>query len=153
MVEQQNNAPKIIDYISNSSDETLAFGANFAKKLEKTDVLTFTGTLGSGKTTLIRGICQGLGVEQIVTSPTFTLINEYTGLLPVYHFDFYRLGHATELVDLGLEEYLYGDGICLIEWPKIVQQDLPPSYWKVDLAWEFKPEWEFRRKIRIEKIS
>ena len=152
MVEQQNNAPKIIEYTSQSSEETLAFGANFAKKLAKKDVVIFSGNLGSGKTTLIRGICRGLGVEQVVTSPTFTLVNEYDGPLPIFHFDFYRLGHETELLDLGLEEYLYGDGICLIEWPDIAKNELPPSHWKVELFWEFKPEWEFRRQIRIERI-
>jgi len=105
--------------------------------------------LGSGKTTCVKGICAGLGVEEEVTSPTFTLINEYQGRLPVFHFDFYRISSVNELRDLGLDEYFYGDGICLIEWPEIVTDMLPKHHFEVHLFWKFQPEWEHRREITV----
>jgi len=112
-------------------------------------VVAFFGNLGSGKTTCIRGICSGLGVTEIVTSPTFTLINEYTGTLPVYHFDFYRINSQDELIDLGLEEYFFGQGISLIEWPEIVMDILPKERFEVHMVWDMKPNWEQKRNITI----
>ena len=88
-------------------------------------MLIFKGDLGAGKTTCIKGVCAGLGVTQPVTSPTFTLINEYQGRLPVYHFDFYRIRSEIETLDLGLQEYFEGDGVCLIEWPEVIVDKLP----------------------------
>jgi len=105
--------------------------------------------LGSGKTTCVKGICAGLGVEEEVTSPTFTLINEYQGRLPVFHFDFYRIGSAQELRDLGLDEYFYGEGVCLIEWPEIVSAMLPKHHFEIHFFGQFQPEWEHRREITV----
>ena len=127
----------------------MQFGIRFASLLTEGSVVALYGDLGSGKTTCIRGLCRGLGVEQVVTSPTFTLINEYRGRLPVYHFDFYRLESPEELWDLGLEEYFYGDGVCFIEWPEIVRDLLPADRIEIHLAARFEPGWEQKREIRV----
>ncbi len=111
------------------------------------------GNLGSGKTTCIKGICAGLGVEEEVTSPTFTLINEYHGRLPVFHFDFYRIGSVQELRELGLDEYFYGDGVCLIEWPEIVSDMLPKYHFEIHLSLRFEPSWEHRREITVIQLQ
>ena len=128
----------------------MQLGRTLAEYLEKGQVVTFEGNLGSGKTTLIKGICQGLGIEEPVTSPTFTLVNEYQGRLPVYHFDFYRIDDAGELLDLGLEEYFYGQGVCLIEWPEQVQAWLPDDHWKISLESRFIAGWENKRKLTLD---
>ena len=141
---------RVTEYISKSPEDTLEIGNTFAETLTKGSVVCFTGELGAGKTTLIKGICTGLDVSQTVTSPTFTLINEYSGRLPVYHFDFYRIHSDLELLDLGLEEYFYGDGICLIEWPKIAHEALPPNRWEIFLSMELSL-LETARKIEVYK--
>jgi len=120
--------------VSRGAAETRDYGIRLAAALEPGSVLIFTGNLGAGKTTLIQGICAGLAVTETVTSPTFTLINEYRGRLPVYHFDFYRLHAAAELHDLGLEEYLDGEGICLIEWPELIEDWLTPGHTRMQLS-------------------
>lgn len=115
-------------YTTNSPAETLQFGAKLAYLLEPGDVLCLHGDLGAGKTHLVKGISRGLGIlEQLVNSPTFTLIHEYQGRLPVYHFDLYRVKDVSELRDIGAEDYLYGTGVCVIEWPEIIENDLPPN--------------------------
>lgn len=121
-------------WITQSAADTFDHGRQYAAGLAQGDVLAFSGHLGSGKTTLIQGICQGLGVSEFVTSPTFTLINEYSGRLPVYHFDFYRLDSTAELTDLGVEEYLGGDGVCLIEWPELIEAWLPGHHTWLQLS-------------------
>ncbi len=139
-------------FFSTSRDETIEFGKKYASKLLPGDVVTFQGDLGSGKTTLIRGICDGLGVKEIVTSPTFTLINEYHGTFPIYHFDFYRITSEIELHDIGVEEYFFGDGICLIEWPEVVHELLPETRTEIHLKARFKTGWENKREIEIVSV-
>lgn len=124
-------------WITRSAAETRERGAEMGHALTPGSVLIFTGNLGAGKTTLIQGICTGLGVTEKVTSPTFTLINEYQGRLPVYHFDFYRLHAAGELVDLGIDEYLDGPGVCLIEWPELIEAWLPQRHLRCHLSHGF----------------
>lgn len=113
---------------TNSPEETLLLGEEIAKSLELGDVLCLKGNLGAGKTHFVKGIARGFGVkESHVNSPTFTLINEYRGSLPVYHFDAYRIKSDQEIIELGVEEYFYGDGICLIEWPENMINFLPEN--------------------------
>jgi tRNA threonylcarbamoyladenosine biosynthesis protein TsaE len=111
--------------MTNSLEETLQLGAELARTLQPGTVIGLIGDLGSGKTCLTQGICAGLGVVDYVTSPTFTLINEYQGRLPVYHFDFYRIDKAAEIEDLGCDEYFYGQGVCIIEWAEKILSFLP----------------------------
>ncbi len=107
--------------------ETLEYGRRLARRLKPGDVVALYGNLGAGKTHLIKGICSRFGIEENdVTSPTFTILNEYSGRdFPVYHFDAYRIEDPAEFFELGFQEYFYGEGICLIEWPERVETLLP----------------------------
>lgn len=120
--------------ITKSAAETEKIGALVGEKLERGMVVVLTGELGAGKTAFARGVARGLGVRDPVTSPTFTLIQEYTGRLPLYHFDVYRLQDPGELEDLGYDEYIEGDGVCLIEWGDLVREFLPSTYLEVHLS-------------------
>ncbi len=105
----------------------MEFGRLQAARLRRGDVLALCGDLGAGKTHFVKGVAAGIGADASVTSPTFTLIHEYLGgRLPVYHFDFYRLEDEDEAIKIGLDEYLDGDGICLIEWADKFPGLLPP---------------------------
>mgnify|MGYP004556652691 CR=1 FL=1 len=108
---------------THSADETQALGTKLAKRLQPGDVIAYFGDLGAGKTALTRGIAQGLGITDIVTSPTYTIVNEYlTGRLPLFHFDMYRLGSSDELFDIGWEDYLARGGVCAVEWSENVDE-------------------------------
>jgi tRNA threonylcarbamoyladenosine biosynthesis protein TsaE len=98
-------------------------------------VFAFYGHMGAGKTTFIKAICEELGVEDVVTSPTFAIVNEYTTAedIPVYHFDFYRIKKLEEVYDMGYEDYFYGDGLCFIEWPEMMEELLPEGAIKVQI--------------------
>ena len=111
---------------SHSREETIKFAADMAAKAEPGEVFTLTGDLGVGKTVFAKGFAKGLGVTEPVTSPTFTIVQEYlSGRLPFYHFDVYRIGDPDEMFELGYEEYFYGDGICVVEWADIIEELLP----------------------------
>jgi tRNA threonylcarbamoyladenosine biosynthesis protein TsaE len=125
--------PNTLDFISHSEAQTQRFGARLAPFLTPGDVLALIGDLGSGKTRWVQGICRGLGVTDPVVSPTFTLVNEYQGQYPVYHIDLYRLADIAEAATFGLEDYLYGSGITLIEWADRAKHLLPKEYLVVEL--------------------
>lgn len=125
--------PNTLDFISHSEAQTRRLGARLAPFLQPGDVLALLGDLGSGKTRWIQGVCQGLGVTDPVISPTFTLVNEYRGRCPIYHIDLYRLADAAETATFGLEDYLYGSGISLIEWADRAKNLLPNDYLTVEL--------------------
>lgn len=111
--------------VTNKTEETTAVGRRMAALLRPGDVVAFFGDLGVGKTALIRGIAEGLGVTERVTSPTYTIVNEYlSGRLPLFHFDMYRLHSADELFDIGWEDYLLRGGVCAVEWSENVEQAL-----------------------------
>ena len=99
-------------------------------------VFAFYGHMGAGKTTFIKAICEELGVDDVVTSPTFAIVNEYTAAdgIPIYHFDFYRIKKLEEVYDMGYEDYFYGDGLCFIEWPEMMEELLPEGTTKVQIA-------------------
>ena len=107
-------------------DEMRERGLELAAALEPGDIIAMVGNLGTGKTTLSKYIAEGLGVTEALSSPTFNIVKEYrSGRLPLFHFDVYRLSSGDDLVDIGAEDYLYGDGVCLIEWADIVADILP----------------------------
>jgi tRNA threonylcarbamoyladenosine biosynthesis protein TsaE len=108
----------ILDIISHSVVQTQRLGAKLAVLLEPGDVLLLRGPLGAGKTSFTQGVAQGLGVTAVVNSPTFVLARQYAGRLPLYHMDYYRLERPAEPVELGFEEYFYGDGVAVVEWPE-----------------------------------
>ena len=138
-------------FITNSPEETEALGARLARALEPGAVVAFTGDLGAGKTAFVRGLARGLGVQDRVTSPTFTIVNEYEGgRLPLFHFDLYRLGSADELFDIGWEDYLARGGVCAVEWSERMEELLEPGTIRVDLR---RGEDEGRRVITVEGVS
>ena len=121
-------------YISNSPADTEAFGERLARALRPSNVIAFTGALGMGKTALTRGLARGLGCKGRVTSPTFTIVNEYDGDVPLFHFDMYRLGSSDELYDIGWDDYLARGGVCAVEWSERVADALPEDAVTVDIA-------------------
>lgn len=119
------------EHLSHSPEQTRALGERLGRQLHPGEVVAFSGELGAGKTCMIQGVCAGLEIEEVVNSPTFILINEYTGRaggqpVNVYHFDLYRLRNQIELEALGAEEYFYSQGICLVEWAERAGAALPP---------------------------
>jgi tRNA threonylcarbamoyladenosine biosynthesis protein TsaE len=139
-----------------SEEETISFAEQFAHLLALGDVVALYGELGSGKTQFVKGVCRGLGVIDVVTSPSFIIMNEYkaardgAGSFSVFHFDFYRITSLYAVYDLGVEEYFYGKGICLIEWAKAASSLLPRKRYEVTLS--ILPQ-ENTREIRIQKVG
>jgi tRNA threonylcarbamoyladenosine biosynthesis protein TsaE len=122
-----------LDFISHSEAQTRRLGARLGELLEGGEVVALRGELGTGKTRWVQGMGQGLQVRQPITSPTFTLINEYNGRLMLYHIDLYRIDGTAEAMDFGLENYLYGDGVCVIEWAERVTEILPATCLSITL--------------------
>ena len=123
-----------MEHVTNSPEETEALGEMLAGRLEPGTVIAFTGDLGAGKTAFVRGLARGLGITERVTSPTFTIVNEYEGgRLPLFHFDMYRLGSADELFDIGWEDYLARGGVCAVEWSENVSDALEEGCLRVDI--------------------
>jgi len=137
-------------YKSNSPKETENIAKAFAKSLEKGDVLCLSGDLGTGKTAFVQGLAKGLGIAEYINSPTFTIVNCYNGRLPVYHFDVYRISDSEEMYEVGYEEYVYGDGICIIEWSEIISDILPEKRYEINIEKDLDIHENFR-KITIEK--
>lgn len=138
-----------MEYVSNSPEETEELGAALAGRLNAGTVVAFTGDLGAGKTAFVRGIARGLGISGRVTSPTFTIVNEYDeGRLPLFHFDMYRLSSAGELYDIGWEDYLRRGGVCAVEWSEQVADALPEGTVYVTLTRH--PEHDGWRSITVE---
>lgn len=133
---------------THSADKTQALGQRLAKRLLPGDVIAYFGDLGAGKTALTRGIAQGLGVTDLVTSPTYTIVNEYlTGRIPLFHFDMYRLGSSDELFDIGWEDYLARGGVCAVEWSENVEDALRDA---IHITIEKDPLEPDTRRITIE---
>ena len=117
-----------------NEDELLALGKKLGSVLEKNDVLILTGELGAGKTTFTKGLAKGLEIEQMIKSPTYTIVREYEGRLPLYHLDVYRIEGDADSIDL--DEFLFGGGITVIEWGNLLGQDLPDDYLEVEILKE-----------------
>ncbi len=140
-----------MQFITHSPEETRALGERLARVLGPGSVVAFTGDLGAGKTAFISGMARGLGIEEWVTSPTFTIVNEYEGgRLPLFHFDMYRLGSSDELFHIGWEDYLSRGGICAVEWSENVSDAIEDDAVRVDIV---RGEDENSRVIRIEGVD
>lgn len=128
-------APLKLKWVSHSPQETEAWGARLAERLRPPHVVALIGELGSGKTRLVKGITRGLKMssKNVVTSPTFTLINEYQGKVPIYHIDLYRIDTPEEFCGLGYEDYFYANGITLVEWAERIEKLLPKNCVRVRL--------------------
>ncbi len=134
---------------SQSAAETRSLGQRIAQRLKPGNVVVLEGGLGAGKSELARGIANGLGVKETVTSPTFTILNVYeSGRYPLYHFDWYRLENSEELFELGMDEYLGGDGIALVEWAERCPEALPDSCIRIRL----EVTGEEEREILVEGL-
>lgn len=144
---------QMLDVISHSEAQTRRLGAHLAELLSPGDVIALVGGLGTGKTRFAQGVGQGLGVTEAIISPTFTLIREYRGpgiRLPFFHVDLYRIEDVTETLTFGLEEYLYGDGVCLIEWAdRLLPNRLPAEHLRID----FRYLDESKRELLIRPIG
>ena len=116
-----------MEHLSHSEQETEQLGEQVARRLPRGTVIAYTGELGMGKTAFTRGLARGLGCRGRVTSPTFTIVNEYEGSIPLFHFDMYRLEDADALFDIGWEDYLSRRGVCAVEWSERVCDALPPD--------------------------
>ena len=122
--------------ITKSPGETKKLGKEVSKLVKPGDLLAFYGELGAGKTCFIQGISKGLEVKDYVTSPSFTIINEYQGKIPIYHFDLFRLNNIEEIFELGYEEYFYGEGLTVIEWAEKIEKLLPKNHLKIDIKFK-----------------
>lgn len=133
--------------ITKSPEDTYTLGKILGGLLGSGDVVCLNGELGAGKTRMAQGIAAGLGIQEPVTSPTFTLINEYQGRLPLFHMDVYRLGGSEEMADLGCEEYFYGQGVTLVEWAGLVEDVLPEE--RLDIFIAYSGGGENSREIKF----
>ena len=136
-----------------SAGETFALGRQIGQQAKAGEVYTLIGDLGVGKTVLTQGVAAGLGIEEPVNSPTFTIVQIYEeGRLPFYHFDVYRIGDVEEMDEIGYEDYFYGDGLCLIEWANLIEEILPETYRRITIEKDLEKGFDYRR-ITIEQIT
>ena len=133
--------------VSHDPDQTVQLGRELGRLLQPGQVVGLVGELGAGKTCFVQGVARGLEVdpEVYVSSPTFTLVNEYPGRITLYHMDLYRLSDADELVEIGMDDYYRGDGACLVEWFDRFPEELPPAY--LELQFEVLGDWQ--RRLRL----
>ncbi len=138
---------------TNSARETFALGEKIGKSALPGQIYTLSGDLGVGKTVFTQGVAKGIGISEPVSSPTFTIVQEYEeGRMPFYHFDVYRIGDIEEMEEIGYDDYFFGEGICLIEWAELIQDILPEKRIRVTI--EKEPERGFDyRKITIEGLD
>ncbi|MDU6601195.1 tRNA threonylcarbamoyladenosine biosynthesis protein TsaE [Streptococcus sp. HMSC071H03] len=116
---------------SHNEDELMVWGEKLGALIQKQDVLILTGDLGAGKTTFTKGLARGLGIKQMIKSPTYTIVREYDGRLPLYHLDVYRIGEDPDSIDL--DDFLFGDGVTVIEWGELLGDSLPSDYLKLTI--------------------
>lgn len=139
-------------YISHSADETEALGRHLASQAVPGQVFTLIGDLGVGKTVFTQGFAVGLGIDEAICSPTFTIVQVYdSGRLPFYHFDVYRIGDVEEMDEIGYEDYVYGEGVSLIEWANLIEEILPDLYIRVLIEKDLSQGFDYR-KITVEQI-
>ena len=122
-------------YLDNDK-ETREIGFKLGKLLKPGSIVCLIGDLGAGKTTMTQSLAEALEVDDYITSPTFTIVNEYEGKMPLYHFDVYRIGCSEEMYDIGFDEYINGEGVCIIEWANIIEDILPDDYLKIELKYK-----------------
>ncbi len=129
-----------------SPEETFAVGKKIGEKACPGEIYTLTGDLGVGKTVFTQGVAVGLGIEEPVSSPTFTIIQEYdSGRLPFYHFDVYRIGDIEEMEEIGYDDYFFGRGICLIEWANLIEEILPEDHIEICIEKDLEKGFDYRR--------
>lgn len=149
---EKNKQSEII-YETHSEEETHALGEQLAKEALPGQVYTLIGDLGVGKTVFTKGFAKGLGISEHVNSPTFTIVQIYEeGKMPFYHFDVYRIGDVEEMDEIGYEDYIYGDGVSLIEWANLIEEILPKHYTRITIEKDLEQGFDYR-KITVESID
>ena len=140
-------------------EQTKEIGYKLGKLLTPGSVICLIGDLGAGKTTMTQSLAKAIGVDDYITSPTFTIVNEYEGDMPLYHFDVYRIGSSEEMYDIGYDEYINSDGVCIIEWANLINDILPDEYLDIELIYKgmgremvLKPIGEKYKKI-VEELT
>lgn len=131
---------------THNSKETYELGFNMGKSAKAGDVYCLDGDLGVGKTVFTQGFAKGLGINEPINSPTFTIVQEYhEGRLPLYHFDVYRIGDITEMDEIGYEEYFYSEGVCLIEWGNLISEIMPENATYITISKDLSKDFDYRR--------
>lgn len=134
-----------------SAEETFALGKKIGERAEPGQVYSLIGDLGVGKTVFTQGVAAGLGIQEPVNSPTFTILQIYeAGRIPFYHFDVYRIGDVEEMEEIGYEDCFYGEGVCLIEWAGLIEEILPENYIRIEITKDLSSGFNYRT-IRIEQ--
>ena len=133
-----------------SQDETEKFGYELGIKAEPGQIYCLSGDLGVGKTVFTKGFAKGLDIDEHITSPTFTIINEYHGRLPLYHFDVYRISDPDEMYAIGYEDYFFGDGVCLVEWSELIDELIPKEAMHINITKDVSRSFDYR-KIEIRR--
>lgn len=136
----------MISITTHSSQETIDLGKKIGKMLKKGDVIAMQGTLAAGKTTITKGIAEALEIKETITSPTFCLISEYQGKMPLYHMDVYRLDGGEDFINLGTDDMIYGEGVSIIEWSEKIMDELP----KKTIVLKLEPQEDGSRIITID---
>ena len=137
-------------YETNSEKETFELGKNLGEQAKAGQIFCLNGDLGVGKTVFTQGFAKGLGIEENVNSPTFTIIQVYEeGRIPLYHFDVYRIGDPEEMYEIGYEEYFFGEGVCLIEWSKLIEELIPEEAINIEIDKNLEKGLDYR-KITVE---
>ena len=137
---------KVMEFETFSPEETLELGRKFGREAQPGEVYTLVGDLGVGKTVFTQGIAQGLGIEDPIGSPTFTIVQVYEeGRMPFYHFDVYRIGDIEEMDEIGYEDYFYGEGLTMIEWANLIEEILPDHYREITIEKDLEKGFDYRK--------
>lgn len=137
---------KVMEFETFSPEETLELGRKFGREAQPGEVYTLVGDLGVGKTVFTQGIAQGLGIEEPIFSPTFTIVQVYEeGRMPFYHFDVYRIGDIEEMDEIGYEDYFYGEGLTMIEWANLIEEILPDHYREITIEKDLEKGFDYRK--------
>ena len=134
-------------YYSYSPEETAEIAGSFSASILPGDVITMNGDLGVGKTAFVQGLAKGLEIDEYLSSPTFTIVNCYEGRLPLYHFDVYRIDDPDEMYEIGYDEYIDGDGVCVIEWAENIAEILPRERYDITISKDYEKGENFREII------
>lgn len=134
-------------YESFSYDDTQVIAKEIADTLKGGEFIAMYGDLGAGKTAFVQGLAKALGITNHVTSPTFTIVNEYEGRLPLYHFDVYRIADPDEMYEIGYDDYIDSDGVCVVEWAELIEDLFPDKYYKLTILKDEEKGFDYRKII------
>lgn len=134
-------------YESYSYEDTSKIAAEIAQDLKGGEFIAMYGDLGAGKTAFVQGVAKALGIDRPVTSPTFTIVNEYEGRLTLYHFDVYRIEDSEEMYEIGYDEYISSGGVCIVEWAELIEDLFPDEYIKITILKDVDKDFDYRKII------